>query len=134
MLRSLVLALAYVGFVVSPSYAHESFADLAEELLPGVVNISTSQEVEVGGSPFSFFFHGLPEGEDSPFKEMPDLLERFYGGKQGEQRKKTRKSTSLGSGFIISDDGYIVTNHHVIEKAEEITVIFHDEDAPLQCF
>ncbi len=72
-----------------------SFADLAAKLQPAVVNISTTQKVEVASNPLA----GTPFGE-------------LFGG--GDGRPVTREGQSLGSGFIISDDGYIVTNNHVI--------------------
>ena len=77
-----------------------SFADLAARLQPTVVNISTTQRVEV---PQNNPFAGTPFG---------DLFGGGQGGNNG--RPITREATSLGSGFLISDDGYIVTNNHVI--------------------
>jgi serine protease Do len=98
-----------------------SFADLAEELKPAVVNISTTQTIKTGGvyqfrtpfkgSPFEKFF-----GEDEFFK-------RFFG----DMPEREFKKKSLGSGFIISKDGYIFTNYHVIDKADEILVRLSDE-------
>lgn len=76
-----------------------SFADLAAKLQPTVVNISTKQKVEV------------PTGGNNPFAGTP--FGDLFGGGQ-PSRPVTREATSLGSGFIISDDGYIVTNNHVI--------------------
>src|SRR5690606_18353445 len=60
---------------------------------------------------------------------LPELLERFYGLRRGEegQEPEERKATSLGSGFVIDPTGYIVTNHHVIENADQITVTFSDD-------
>jgi len=91
-----------------------SFADLAERLSPAVVNISTAQTVErpQRNGP------QIPEG--SPFE---DLFRDFFGG-DGDSRP--RKVQSLGSGFVINPEGYIVTNNHVIEEADEITVNFSD--------
>ncbi|MEM9048915.1 MAG: DegQ family serine endoprotease [Pseudomonadota bacterium] len=87
----------------------ESFADLAEQLSPSVVNITTTQLVrrEEGVRPM------VPEG--SPFED-------FFRDFRDRQRNRPERANALGSGFIISADGYIVTNNHVIEKADEIQV------------
>jgi len=96
--------------------APESFADLAEELLPSVVNISTTQVIE-GRSGMEL--PKLPPG--SPFE---DFFKEFLDRNQPQER--SRKATSLGSGFIIRDGSFVVTNNHVIQDADEITVILHD--------
>ncbi len=85
----------------------ESFADLAEKLMPSVVNISTTQTVKTSTNQFPFQF---PPG--SPFEEM---FKDF-------QRPTERKASSLGSGFIIKDDGTVITNNHVIAGADDILV------------
>jgi serine protease Do len=95
-----------------------SFADLAEKLKPCVVNISTSKTVRSGGltSPF---------GQGSPFERYfggDDFFERFFG----DVPQRQFKQKSLGSGFIISHDGYIFTNNHVIEQADKILVKLSD--------
>jgi len=88
-----------------------SFADLAERLSPAGVNISTSQSVDRPAMP------NIPEG---PFEDMfRDFFERG-------QPRSPREVQSLGSGFVISADGFVVTNNHVIAEADAITVNFAD--------
>lgn len=93
-----------------------SFSDLAEKLLPAVVNVSTTQSVRGRSGPE---LPQLPPG--SPFEEF---FKEFFDRNQPQQQ---RKATSLGSGFIIDSGGYVVTNNHVIQDAEEITVILQDD-------
>ncbi len=95
-----------------------SFADLAEKLKPCVVNISTTKTVRGGGfrSPF---------GQGMPFDRYfggDDFFERFFG----DMPQREFKQKSLGSGFIISSDGYIFTNNHVVEQADKILVKLSD--------
>jgi len=123
----IVAPAALASWAASARPAPDSFADLAEKLLPSVVNISTTQTMKSDrgrehagpeipqfppGSPFEEFFrdffdHGMP--------------------KSGRPEAQPRKATSLGSGFIIDPAGYVVTNNHVIADADEITVILHDD-------
>ncbi|MHB8910528.1 MAG: DegQ family serine endoprotease [Syntrophales bacterium] len=99
------------------SRAPLSFADLAEKLKPSVVNISTTKTVRSGGfrSPF---------GQGMPFDRFggDDFFERFFG----DIPQREFKQKSLGSGFIISPDGYIFTNNHVVEQADKIIVKLSD--------
>ena len=98
----------------------DSFANLAERLLPSVVNISTTQTVRTPHG--SMEMPQFPPG--SPFEEFfRDFMERQQGG--GDTTP--RKANSLGSGFIIDPAGYIVTNNHVIADADEISVKLHDD-------
>ncbi|MCE2927296.1 MAG: DegQ family serine endoprotease [Rickettsiales bacterium] len=97
------------------------FADLVEKLSPAVVNISTTQKVKNPPIMFGMPFEGLPNTpEMEPFREFFD---RFG---QGMKQAPEREATSLGSGFVIDPKGYVITNNHVIEQADEITVIFSD--------
>ena len=95
----------------------DSVADLAENLLSAVVNISTSQKVS-GGSGIEL--PEMPEG--SPFK---DFFDEFFD-QQEQGNGQPRRVQSLGSGFVIDSTGLIVTNNHVIADADEITVNFTD--------
>jgi serine protease Do len=123
--RVISAAFVFFGFIgffcpavmaapVGLSPAVPSFADLSEKLSPTVVNISTtkimkSQRLPGGRMPFNRF------GND-------DFFRRFFG----DQPEREYKQNSLGSGFIISADGYIFTNNHVVEKADKIKVKLSD--------
>ena len=111
-LSILILLLASISSALARS-TPESFADLAEKLMPSVVNISTTQTVRSATNPFPFQF---PPG--SPFE---DMFKEF-------QTPTERKASSLGSGFIISEDGTVVTNNHVIANAEDIIVRIKDKE------
>lgn len=92
-----------------------SFADIVDPLLPAVVNISTTANIQEKISE-------LPElPENHPYH---DFFKHFLE----EQSKRPHKTTALGSGFIIDPAGFVVTNNHVIAEADEITVILHDKD------
>lgn len=98
-------------FWSSPVQAQQgfpSFADLAEKLTPSVVNISTVHQPDENA-----------ETGENAFSSPNPAIDRFFNQKGNNQ-------TALGSGFIISEDGYIITNNHVIDQAEEITVTLSD--------
>jgi serine protease Do len=103
----ITLILVNFSFLTNANDTPASFADLAERLMPSVVNISTTQTVVTNVNPFPFEF---PPG--SPFE---DMFKDF-----GTPQK--RKAYALGSGFIIDKSGLVVTNNHVIKDAEDILV------------
>ncbi|MBL8660828.1 MAG: DegQ family serine endoprotease [Rhodospirillales bacterium] len=116
---TLILSLL-VLIATTPAQAKEhpeSFADLADALLPAVVNISTTQSLE--GRP-GIEMPNFPPG--SPFEEF---FKEFF--ERNQPHPQQRRATSLGSGFIVDPSGYVVTNNHVIQDADEITVILHDD-------
>ncbi|MAY62668.1 MAG: serine protease [Rhizobiales bacterium] len=118
------MGLALIGLVVAPMPAYAqmiepgpaSVADIAEGLLDAVVNISTRQNVDSDDRGPRM---KAPEG--SPLQDFFDDF--FDGDKQGP---RSRRVSSLGSGFVIDPDGTVVTNNHVIEGADDIEVIFAD--------
>ncbi len=96
--------------------APESFAPLVERVMPTVVNVSSVHEVK------------RKNPQDEQFNDLfKEFLERYNQGKPKQERR--RKSTSLGSGFVIDPNGYIVTNNHVIEGATEVSVTFDNGDS-----
>jgi len=111
-----VIKLFLIIFTINLSHAKsapDSFADLAEKLSPSVVNISTTTVIEDKSRQMPSF----PPG--SPFEEFFKQFDQPGG--------KKRKAQSLGSGFIIDETGYVITNNHVIDNAEKIMVILYDD-------
>ena len=108
-IKILIIGFLIVNFSIltNAKEVPKSFADLAEKLIPSVVNISTTQTVVTNTNPFPFEF---PPG--SPFE---DMFKEF-----GTPQK--RRTSALGSGFIIDSKGIVVTNNHVIKNAEDIFV------------
>lgn len=110
--------LSLLVFMSSQAVARSlpDFVNLVKDNSPAVVNISTTHKVN-GHHPWG----NLDIPEDSPFGEF---FRRFL---DEDQLPPPEDATSLGSGFIISDDGYVITNHHVIEEADEIIVRLSDK-------
>lgn len=110
--------------IQAPAGAPMSFADLIEEVSPAVVSVNVVSEREISnmGDMEEFFerFRGLPGFDDYMRERQQD--------DEGEEsdEPQTREARSLGSGFFISEEGYIVTNNHVIDQATEIEVVLED--------
>ncbi|MEW5727652.1 MAG: DegQ family serine endoprotease [Pseudomonadota bacterium] len=112
-------ALLLHSFAAAAREAPSSFADLAERLLPAVVNISTTQTVQ---NP-----ERVPEmPQFPPGSPFEDFFKEFFE-RQMRPEALPRRATSLGSGFIVDAGGIVVTNNHVIADADEITVTLHDD-------
>lgn len=101
------------------------FTELVEDAAPGVVNISTSRTVQRPSMPGFEGFGG---------QDVPEIFRHFFGDRFGDsfpappgnERGRTEERQSLGSGFIISEDGYVMTNAHVVQDADEILVRLND--------
>lgn len=122
----------------APIPGSPGFADLVEAVSPAVVSIIVESDEVAGnnfrqrGEEFNFNFPDLPE--NSPFRDFFEQFEDQFG--QGENqrgpqapnapRPEPRHQMAAGSGFVISPDGYIVTNNHVVENATKVTVVFTD--------
>ncbi|MDX1484549.1 MAG: Do family serine endopeptidase [Alphaproteobacteria bacterium] len=94
----------------------KGFSDVVSAQMPAVVNIATTQEIPTSTAPGL----NLPEGS-----RLDEFLKDFFGNRMPEG--ETRKARALGSGFIISAEGHVVTNAHVVDKASEIQVVLQDD-------
>ena len=115
-MRAFYLTLLTTVLIVAQAMvaqSRENFSDLADKVSPAVVNITTSTVVAQGTGPSPI----VPEG--SPFE---DFFREFRD--RSNQGDRPRRTSALGSGFVISEDGFVVTNNHVIESADEIIIEF----------
>ena len=102
--------------LIGENFERDGFADLTEKLMPSVVSIISSKKIDsTKGNPFAD-------------RDLRDFLDKFFSmpGEENPNSRRVNKEVTFGSGFIISEDGYVVTNNHVIENANEITIKFSD--------
>src|SRR5688572_3911385 len=121
------LLLAAIGLAMAAQQASAgpppiSFAEIVEKVAPAVVNISTTKAARSGPGPTPDF----PFPEPPPGSPFEDFFREFFDRDRAPDQIPQRQS-SLGSGFVVHADGYVVTNNHVIAEADEIQVVFGDE-------
>jgi serine protease Do len=111
-------AVPRAGAAVMP----QTFADVVEQITPAVVNISTTKAMRPGveGAP------DLPFPQPPPGSPFEDFFREFFDRDRSPE-EMPRRTASLGSGFVVDPEGYVVTNNHVIAEAEEISVVFGDD-------
>jgi serine protease Do len=125
--RMLLLLVWLLGPFALPGQASAgpppiSFADIVEKIGPAVVNIATSKELKSGqGSEFPF-------AEPPPGSPFEDFFHEFFKRNRPPE-DMPRRQASLGSGFVVDPEGYVVTNNHVVAEADEISVVFNDDSS-----
>ena len=120
LLRNFFVFYLYICGNLAYSQSLPDFTPLAEKNSAAVVNISTSSKVSGNALPQGFNMPDIPE--NSPFY---DFFKKYFGDIP-EGHGQSQERSSLGSGFIISKDGYVITNHHVVKDADEIIVRLND--------
>ena len=129
MMRSIAATVVTLGLMVSPAYvlgdtggAPKSFNAMATEKLPAVVSIQTTQKAPQATP--------LPHGQRELPPGMQDFMERFFGedfmDRFGGQQMPSQPMQALGSGFIVDPEGFVVTNNHVVENADAVSVHLQD--------
>lgn len=105
------------------------FADVVEAVSPAVVSVRVEQEISPVSDSRSYRFDRRPGREDDLpdfFREHPEFFKRFFGEREGRGQGKRRFGMSQGSGFFISEDGFLVTNNHVIEGGSSFKIVMDD--------
>src|SRR5208282_6427554 len=131
---ALCLALAPLAYADPAVVALPSFAPIVKQVMPAVVNISVTEQASAIASDDSDDDAGPDQGLPHNFPPSPfdEFLRRFFQQHQGQGQGQGfsmphGQSVALGSGFIIDPAGYIVTNNHVVDHADKVTVIFQDD-------
>src|SRR6202047_708301 len=113
--------------IPSPKQLSNEFSQIAKQLGPSVVNINTESTIK---NPHRRRGSQVPDDQENGGNEMDDFFNRFFGGQGGGEG--SIRERSLGSGVIVDAKGYIVTNRHVVEKADRIRVRFEDDPPGVQ--